>query len=234
MSDDMEHPSFTTWFLAFVGIESGMALWFLGVQRMNRPPFWQLIVAMALAAILYVTVYQWRCWKWRKLRDQRQSDERVRALAKAAAEEAQGAAAHQEALDAEIRQEKRALDECISCEGPLCTTGALEWRSRHKAAKREMWDLDGKPVHRDCFNRAKGHFPVPGVDRLAFPPRSFAKEAAAEAAAKMREYEENKSKLIEALKSQDPEVLEMERRNDLEDPLTREAMETIKLKGRKS
>ena len=81
--------------------------------------------------------------------------------------------------------------------------------------------------------RAKGHFPVPGVDRLAFPPRSFDKEAAAEAEAKRHEYEENRNKLIEGLKSQDPEVLEMERRNDLEDPLTREAMGTIKPKATK-
>jgi hypothetical protein len=39
--------------------------------------------------------------------------------------------------------------------------------------------------------------------------------------------------LIEGLKSQDPEFLEMERHNDLEDPLTREAMGTIKPKATK-
>ncbi len=68
---------------------------------------------------------------------------------------------------------------------------------------------------------------------MAFPPRSFAKEAAAEAEAKRHEYEENRNKLIEGLKSQDPEFLEMERHNDLEDPLTREAMGTIKPKATK-
>jgi uncharacterized protein with ATP-grasp and redox domains len=50
---------------------------------------------------------------------------------------------------------------------------------------------------------------------------------------KNRQFAKNKRKLIEALKSQDPEVLEMERSNDLEDPLTREAMETIKPKATK-
>ena len=65
MSDDIERPSFTTWCLACFGTEAGACSWFLGVQKVNRPPFWQLLAAMVLIAVLYVVVYQWRCWKWR-------------------------------------------------------------------------------------------------------------------------------------------------------------------------
>lgn len=32
---------------------------------MNRPPFWEIIGIMFTVALLYVGVYQWRCWLWR-------------------------------------------------------------------------------------------------------------------------------------------------------------------------
>jgi hypothetical protein len=66
MADEIERPSFTTWCLACLGTEAGAFIWFLGVQKVNRPPLWQLLVAMFMVALLYVGVYQWRCWKWRR------------------------------------------------------------------------------------------------------------------------------------------------------------------------
>lgn len=84
-----------------------------------------------------------------------------------------------EALESEIRQEKRSLDERMSCEGPSCTTGLAEGRTRHIAAKRDMWDLDGKAVSIECFRSSKRRDPIPGEDKRAFPPRSFAEEQAA-------------------------------------------------------
>ena len=33
---------------------------------MSRPPLWQLIVAMLMVAALYMAIYQWRLWLWRK------------------------------------------------------------------------------------------------------------------------------------------------------------------------
>jgi hypothetical protein len=50
---------------------------------------------------------------------------------------------------------------------------------------------------------------------------------------KNRQFANNKRKFFEALENQDPEVLGMELRNDLDDPLTHAAMETIKPRATK-
>jgi hypothetical protein len=68
MSDDIERPSFTTWFLAFIAAELGIVYWGFWGQVVNRPPLWQVIAAMVILAALYVVVYQWRLWKHRAKR----------------------------------------------------------------------------------------------------------------------------------------------------------------------
>lgn len=213
MSDDIERPSFGKW-LEFISLPLLAGVFGLRVGHVTDA---LLTISLGGGAVGIAMVgYLIQRYEYRLAVEKHTAEEQAKARVLAE----QRSRERQEVLEAEIRQEKRTLDECISCEGPLCTTGALEWRNNHKVAKREMWDWDGKPVHRDCFNHARKRFPVPGIDRLAFPPRSFAKEAAAKAETERRECEERKRRTIAAFNDPDAHIEHL--RENLINPATRE------------
>jgi hypothetical protein len=142
---------------------------------------WRLVSATSLAIGLLVLAFAgFREIRLASKREEtrRKEEEAAKATAYLDKVAEQRERERQEALEAEIREEKRRLDERIPCEGPSCTTGWWEGRTKHIAAKRDMWDLDGKAVSIECFRGSMRRDPIPGEDKRAFPPQSFAKEQA--------------------------------------------------------
>jgi uncharacterized membrane protein len=154
--------------------------------------FWSGLAILICSFVALVVVYVVH-WRRTLIKRKKEDDAKEERKAKEAQE------IRQAALEAEIREEKRRLDERIRCEGPSCTTGWWEGRTSHTAAKRDMWDLDGKAVSKECFRSAMGRSPIPGKDKLAFPPRSFAAEAEAEALLARQKMARNRYQMLEAL-----------------------------------
>jgi hypothetical protein len=166
MSDDIERPSFTTWCLACLGTEAGACLWFLGAQKVNRPPLWQIIGVMFTVALLYVGVYQWRCWKWRTARQKKIAAEEAK-LAKVNEELRLRAEEHERERQARALEGKKAkeaereafLSERIQCKGG-CSDA---WQPRRSFYQIEVWggpDSVTPPyVCAQCWKRIKGADP---------------------------------------------------------------------------
>jgi hypothetical protein len=217
-------PTLTPYIAILAILVAGFGAWTVHRYQLQ---FWQGLTIFLSSVSLLVVAYlvHWRINSRAMAKRQTKEDTQLAKVNEELAwrekqHEREREIARQETLEAEIREEKRRLGERIACECPSCTMGQLETRTKHIAAKRDMWDLDGKAVSREGFQGAKEREPIPGEDKRAFPPQSFAKEQAVVDAKDKRDRAKRKYELLLGLgmteegqraKMQNPALQEHER-----------------------